>query len=242
MADGLQTILTQAGLAIAPLRAIKTPEQAVAFFRKLGYDVPPGAFGGALSGLGAHVGELVVAVQQLETASGEGGVAAAIANLLGRLVATVDAIRQLHAQIQAGGGGALPNIGDLPRRLTDFLVLDYCDRLKPNVHEGLFVLGLIEHEPNPAPHAPIRLINWNRFGQFFTGPGQIFSDEYQWDSDLDTGKLLTRLEGLMRSVASPGGMYPQTETTRALLGNVTHDLQELRFPVFQNGVTPETYR
>src|SRR5216683_238145 len=241
MADGLQTTLTQAGLAIAPLRAIKTPDQAVAFFRKLGYDVPPGAFGAALSALGAHVSELIVAVQQLETANGEGAVAAAIANILGRLVATVEAIVQLHAEIQAGGGGALPNIGDLPRRLTDFLLLDYLDRLKPNVHEGLFVLGLIEHEPNPAPNAPVRLINWNRFGQLFTGPGQIFNDVYQWDSDLDTAKLLTRVEGLMRSVGSPGGMYPQTETTRVLLGNATAGQQELRFPVFQKGVTPETY-
>ena len=32
MADALQTILTQAGLALAPLRSINTPDQAVAFF------------------------------------------------------------------------------------------------------------------------------------------------------------------------------------------------------------------
>src|ERR1044072_3045645 len=241
MPDGLQTILTQTSLAISPLRAIKTPGQAVALFRKLGYEIPPGAFGGALPALATQVGELLNAVQQLNTASGEAGVAAAVANLFGRLVATVNAIKQLHVEIQAGGGGALPDIGDLPRRLTDFLVLDYFDRLKPDVHEVLLVLGLIDHEPNPAPNQPTRLINWNRFGRLLSGPRQIFNDVYQWESGLNTEKLLTRLEGLMRSISSPGGIYPQVETTRVLLGSISPSLSELRFPIFQKGVTPETY-
>ena len=241
MPDTLQSVLTQAGLAIGSLRNIKTPDQAVVFFRKLGYEIPAGAFGGALSDLGTQAGELVKAVEQLTNASGDLNVAAAIANLFGRLVATVDAIRQLHAQIQGGGGGGLPNIGDLPRRLTDFVMLDYIDRVTPEAHEMLFTLGLIEHEPNPAPTQPVRLVNWDRFGQLFTNPGQIFDDVYQWNSDFDTGKFLARLEGLMRAVTLPGGMYPQTETTRTLLGNLSTNLQELRLPIFQKGVTPETY-
>jgi hypothetical protein len=241
MPDTLQSALTQAGLAIASLRGIKTPDQAVVFFRKLGYEIPSGAFGGALSALSTQAGELVKAVEQLTNASGDVNVAAAIANLFGRLVATLDAIRQLHVQIQGGGGGGLPNIGDLPRRLTDFLMLDYMDRLRPEAHEALFTLGLIEHEPNPAPNVPVRLVNWDRFGQLFTNPGQIFNDVYQWDTDFDTGKFLGRLEGLMRATTLPGGMYPQAETTRTMLGNVSTNLQELRLPIFQKGVTPETY-
>jgi hypothetical protein len=239
--NALQSILTQAGLAVSPLRVIKTPDQAVAFFRQMGYEIPPGAFGGALSQLGAQAADLLVAVRQLNQASGEGGVAAAIANLLGRMVATVDAIGKLHAQVKAGGGGGLPNIGDLPRRLIDFLILDYFARLKPDVHESMLVLGLIEHEPNPTPNQSMRLINWHRFGQLFTKPGQIFNDVYQWESAFDTGKFLARLEGLMRAVALPGGMYPQADTTRAILGNVSTNLQELRLPLFQKGLTPATY-
>ena len=48
MPHALQSILTQVGLAIAPLRAIDTPEKATAFFRQLGYEISPSAFGGAL--------------------------------------------------------------------------------------------------------------------------------------------------------------------------------------------------
>lgn len=243
MASGnfLQSALTDAGLAISPLRAIKTPDQAVAFFRKLGYEIPPGAFGGALSSLGTQAAELVNGVEELVNASGDAATIAAIAKSFGRLVAAIDAIKQLHEEIKSGGGMALPNIGDLPRRLTDFLLLDYFDRLKPNTHDMMLVLGLIEHEPKPAPHQPMRLINWDRFGQLITKPGQIFKDVYKWDTDFDTGKFLARMEGLMRSVSLPGGLYPQTDSTRILLGNVATDLQELRFPLFQNGLTAATY-
>ncbi len=150
MPDALQSILTQAGLAIAPLRAVKMPAQAVALFRKMGYEIPPGAFGGALSGLATQAGELITSVQQLINAHGDAAVAAGLANLFGRLVATVNAIGQLHVQIKAGGGGGLPQIDDLPRRLTDFLLLDHFDRLRPELHETLLALGLIESEPNPS--------------------------------------------------------------------------------------------
>src|SRR6266850_2424128 len=150
MPDLLQSILVQAGLALAPLRAIKTPDQAVAFFRQLGYEIPPGAFGPALPALSTEANQLLIGVGQLTEASGEAGVAAAIANLFTQVAAIVDAINQLHVQIQAGGG-ALQNIDDLPRRVTDFLVLDLLERQKPDVHATLHLLGLIEHEPNPAP-------------------------------------------------------------------------------------------
>ena len=239
--NSLQSVLTQAGLAIAPLCAVKTADQAVTFFRQLGYEIPSGAFGDALSNLAGQAGQLVAVAQQLANASDAGSIAMGIASAIERLTVTVNAVKQLHAQVQSGGAGALPDIGDLPRRMTDFLILDYFDRLKPNVHETLLVLGLIEYEPAPTANQPMRLINWDRFGQFLTKPSQIATDVYQWDTGFDTNKFLTRLQGLMRSVELPGGMYPQTQAVQSILGNTTSDLQELRFPLLQTGLTPQTY-
>ncbi|HWP54609.1 MAG TPA: hypothetical protein VN476_10785, partial [Pyrinomonadaceae bacterium] len=71
MADALQTVLSQAALAVAPLRSIKTADQAAALFRKLGYEIPAGAFGTELSALANGAGELVDAVRQLTSASDE---------------------------------------------------------------------------------------------------------------------------------------------------------------------------
>jgi hypothetical protein len=241
MADVLQSILTQAGLAFAPLRSVKTPGQAVVFFRKLGYEIPPGAFGGTLTTLSAEADALLSAVRSLAEASGEAGIAAAIANLSARLVATVDAVRQLHVQVQAGGGGGIPNIGDLPRRLTDLLVLEFFSRRRPELHSALHLLGLIEHETNPSPGQSTRLINWNRFGQFLSDPARIAGDVYRWEADFDFDRFLARAEQLMRAAALPGGIYPQSGAARAALGNTSTNLPELRFPILQKGLTPETY-
>jgi hypothetical protein len=239
--SGLKNILTGVGLAISPLRSIKTADAGVAFFKKLGYNIPPGAFGGALSDLSSQAGELVSALKKLVDASDDASEIAAIAEVFGRLVATVNAITGLHTQIQAGGGGALPNIGDLPTRLTDFLILDFLDSQRTYTHQLLHLLGLIENEPNPAPNQPMRQINWDKVTKLFSKPADIVKDVYKWDTDLDTEKLFSRLEGLMRASTLPGGMYPQAESTRTLLGNTSTDLKELRFALFQNGVSPETY-
>ncbi|MFC5412203.1 DUF6603 domain-containing protein [Larkinella bovis] len=241
MADALKSVLTQAGLAMAPLRAVRTPAQAQELFRKLGYEIPVGAFGSALSEIGTKGTELLTAIQQLATASGDSAILAAIGETFGRVVAMIDAIKQLHTTVKNSGGGALPNINDLPRRLTDYLILDYFSRLKPEVHEMLLLLGLIEYEASPGPNQSMRLINWDRLGWLFTNPVQLFNATYQWDTNFNADKFLSRLEGLMRASALPGGLYPQSETTRVLLGNTSTTLRELRFPIFQKGLTPETY-
>ncbi|MCM3873331.1 MAG: hypothetical protein ND895_21835, partial [Pyrinomonadaceae bacterium] len=241
MADAFQSMLIQAGLALAPLRAVKTPEQAVVLFRQLGYEIPPGAFGVALSALSTQANELINALRQLAEASGQAGIAVAVAKLLERLVATTNAIRQLHVEIQASVGGALPNIADLPRRLTDFLVLEYLDRQNPELHATLHLLGLIEHEPNPLPQQPTRLINWDRFGRILTEPIQIANDVYGWESDFDVTKFLTRMERMMRASGMPGGIYPQPASAQSALGNTAAALPELRLPILQKGLTPETY-
>lgn len=239
--SAIKNVLAGASLAISPLRSIKTPDAAVAFFQKLGYNLPTASFGSALPDLASQAGELITSLKKLLDANDDTSEIAAIAEVLGRLVATVNAISKLHVQIQAGGGGGLPNIGDLPRRLTDFLVLDFLDKLRPQTHATLHLLGLIESESNPAPNQSMRVINWDKITQLFSKPADIVKDVYKWDVDLDTEKLFERMEGVMRASTLPGGLYPQADTTRILLGNTTTGLKELRFALFQSGVSPETY-
>lgn len=239
--DALQSILTETGVALSPLRGLDSPERAIAFLRQLGYDFSTGAFGGALTGLAAQAGELITAARQLSEASGEVAIAAAIVNLLARVGTTLDAITQLHTQLQTGGGAGIPNIAEFPRRLTDFLVLDYFERQKLPLHEALLLFGLIEHEPTPAGGQAMRRVNWERFGQFLTEPQRIADQVYSWNTNFDSNKFLTRLERLLRSLGLPGGLYPEAATTRTALGNTSADLKELRFPLLQRGVTPETY-
>src|SRR5262245_45935957 len=236
MANALQSILTQAGPALVPLRAVKTAPQAVVFFRQIGYEIPAGAFGSVLNGLSTKADELFEAVRDLGSSTDETAIITAIADVFTKLVESVDAIRQLHQQILSAAGG-IPDIDQLPRRLTDFLILDYLYRYRTDSHEALHLLGLIEHEPTPPPGVPVRIINWNRFGQFLKEPARIANDVYNWESDFDTEKFLTRLENVMRADGLPGGLYPQSDAARAALGNTSSGLKELRLPILQKGTT-----
>ena len=239
--DALQSVLTEAGLAIAPLRAINTPEKGVAFFKQLGFNFPPNSFGGALPGIASQGSELLTAVQQLVNASGDQQVIAALGNIFIRLGGTINAIKDLQTQIQSGAGAGLPNIGEFALRLTDFMILDYLDKQRPQAHAALLLLGLVEHEPTPAAGQSMRKVNWDRMGKLFSEPQQLFNTVYSWDSNFDAAKFLARLERLMRAGNLPGGLYPEADTTKTLLGNTGAGNQELRFPLFQKGLTPETY-
>jgi hypothetical protein len=241
VANSLQDLLTQIGLAMAPLRALKTPAQAVAFFRQLGYEVPAASVGSALNDVSARANDLANTVRTLAAATSDVAIATALAEALARLVQIVNAIGQLHVQIKAGGGGGLPNIDDFPRRLTDLLVLDLLNQRRPGLHDTLHLLGLIENEPAPAAGQASRRLNWERFSQLIEHPGQIVNDVYRWDTDFDTTKFLTRLAALMRTEVMAGGLYPQSSTIQSVLGNANAGLPELRYPLFQKGVTPETF-
>ncbi len=241
MADALQSILTQVGVALAPLRAVDTPAKAVTFFKQLGYDIPPGTFGTALNGLADQGGELVDAVKDLVEASNDTALFTSIANMGVQLVGTVDAIVNLHNQIKSGGGAAIPNIEQLPERLTDFLLLDAFYRLNPTVHGFLHALGLISYAEVPAPGEPVQKVNWNRLGLVFSDPKELFNQTYNWSGAFDYDMFLGRVDGLLRAASLPGGLYPQPEATRMLLGNSSANLEELRFPIIHKGLTPETY-
>jgi hypothetical protein len=238
--DALQSALTELGLAIAPFRAVKTADQAVAFFRELGYELPAGAFGSALNGLTTQASGLISALEQLVSANSESDIASALENIFSSLVGTANAIEQLHAELQTNAGGT-PNLADLPRRLTDFLLLDYLNRARPQVHAGLHLLGLIEYEPNPPTGQTTRAVNWDRFAQFFNSPGQIVDDVYHWNSGFDATTFLKRLAALMKAGGLPGGLYPQPNSTKTALGNTSLGQTELRFPILQKGFTQQTY-
>jgi hypothetical protein len=240
LADALQTVLTELGLAIAPFRAIKTADQAVAFFRQLGYEIPAGAFGSGFNGLTTQASSLIAAVQQLANASSESDVASALIGIFSKLVATVNAIEQLHTELKTNAG-ALPNLDDLPRRLTDFLLLDYLSRARAQLHGSLHLLGLIEYLPNPPAGQTTRTVNWDRFAQFINSPGQIADDVYKWSSAFDAPTFLQRFAALVQTTGLPGGLYPQPNSTKSVLGNTSAGLNELRVPIFQQGLTAATY-
>jgi len=239
MPDALQSLLTGAGIALSRLATVKTSAQGVAFFRQLGYEIPQAAFGPALSALAAQAGALNTAVGTLSISTDGVSITAENFKVMNLLRSTVQAAGALHSQLQAAAG-AVPNIGELPRRLLDFLVLDYLSARNGAAHDMMHVLGLIEYETKPAAGQAARLINWNRFSKLFQEPGGIFNDVYGWNTNLDFPKLLARLERFMGANGFPGGIYLQSSAAMAALG-AGIPRPELRLPLLQKGLTPATY-
>ena len=236
--DALQKILTETGVALLPLQSIDSPDKAAQFFRKLGYDSSAGSFGSALVDVAGRAGDLVEAIRVVAEAKDD-AVVGAVATLLADLAALIQSVETLAHQI--AGASSQPNLDQLPRRLTDYLLLEYLHTQRVQLHEVLYLLGLIDHRAELAAGEPSRTVHWERFGQFFSNPGRIFDDVYRWNTDFDTEEFLRRLERVMRSVPLPGGRYPQSASTKALLGNTSTGLSEIRLPIFQKGLTEETY-
>jgi hypothetical protein len=239
-ANALQSILIHAGVALSPLRSIKTSSQAVFLFRKMGYTIPPAAFGGGVSALSIQANELLNAVDSLSEANNDTAIVTAFANVTARFVSTINEIKTLKDQIKSVAPG-IPDIDELPRRLTDFLILDYLERQSANAHQMLHILGLIDYEPTPLPNSLTHSIHWNNFGVLVKQPSKLFDDVYKWQTQFDAAKFLFRLENLMRSTRLPGGLYDQTDITKTILNNSSNDIKELRFPFFQKTVPPDAY-
>ena len=235
--NALQSILAECALALSALRDVKTPQQGQDLLHKLGYEIPFAAFGSALAGLATNAGDLVGAASNLAKPKAEVDVAVAIIDMLARIDGTVAAIIQLQSQLKAQHGADVPDIEELPRRLTDFLILEYIARKHSRLHATLHVLGLIEYEPQPPPGTPVRLVNWDQFGQFFTDPRQILFAVYQWSNDnFEVAELFARLQQLL-SAMMPPNFAPQP----AMLGGpspVYATQSVLRFPIFHKGVAP----
>jgi hypothetical protein len=237
--NALQPLVTAIGLALAPFRFVASPPQAVAFFRQLGYEIPPGAFGSALTTFSAKCGDLLTAIGSLAISTDDAGVTVALGPAVEAISGAITALGELHDQLKLAVPG-LPALDELPRRITDHLLLDYVERRFPEMHGNLHVFGLIENEPAPDPGVPARRIHWERLGRFLSAPATIVEDVYSWSTDFNAEEFLFRLERIMRAARLPGGAYPQSLTIQELLGN-TGESAELRFPIFQKGLTPATY-
>ena len=237
MADALQQALTVIGLAFGRLSSLTTPQSGAKFFKQLGFTVPPGAFGPALAALAADAGSLNAKAGTLAVASGDIAVAAAEIDLMIHLGTVIDGVGTLKNELQAAGIA----VNDLPRRLSDSVIVDFLSTQNADIHGGLHVLGLIDDEDVAPPGQPLRQIHWPRFGQLLKDPGRVFKDVYGWDAAFDFTKLVARLTAMMHGLNLPGGVYPPSNTVRAALGSDPAAL-ELRLPLLQNGFTPDTYK
>jgi len=133
------------------------------------------------------------------------------------------------------------------RRLVDYLVSTHLQRGRPGLHAALTVLGLMEQQPRQAdaasyqPEFILHVIHWDRVPMLATDPMTLAELAFGWGPAFDAEKFVTRLEGLVRSVRLPGGIYDQDPVVAVALGRIEVEPGELRVPLHQGGHWPDTY-
>lgn len=130
----------------------------------------------------------------------------------------------------------------MARRLLDLLLYKYLQRHHQHIFSILHIIGLAELVPDDAGMS-IKTIQWERIPQLFTEPGTIINEVYQWDTDLpfEGQKFLIRMDVLLRAFLIPGGIYHQSTSVSTKLKRLEGEDQEIRVPLYQAGVWPDSY-
>lgn len=139
------------------------------------------------------------------------------------------------------------NLNQLPKRLLDYLIINYLITYHPKLFSFFSFIGIIEvleaplWPENLQQNFRLKQVRFERIPKIFISPLGLANSVYQWESDFDLPLFLSNLELILRSFYLPGGKYLQEADISALLGNEEGNTEELRIPIYQEGNWPESY-
>lgn len=242
MADNLlNNALREVSNAIAPLQQVDSPDRVTRLMAELGYALPGAQNFAALPAqLISKVASLAEAVVDLVDAANDDARLEAVGKIISNVSDVASKLGDLGSQLSLPANAP---IGELPRRILDYLLSKYLELHHSGPYSFLLLLGITEEIPMPAdathsqPAFTLRRINWERLPDYFSRPGTLAETIYHWESNFDDTLFLNRLERVLRGFVLPGGIYHPNPASRGLLGNDV----EIRIPIFTAGDTPEMY-
>ncbi len=247
-----ESALAEVTFLLRPLKYLDSTDKAVAFFAKLGYALPATDLTTAFTDAVAKADALITATNNLIEATTDSEKITAGAELLLACKDAIEEFNELITAIKAVPGLAedFANnapLDDLPKRLLDYLLFTGLYKRHPKLFSILYILGIFEQttlEEDTAIYQPackLKVINWDLIPRYFSEPGTVINEIYQWKTDFNTDIFLERFQLLLHALTIPGGLYTQSENVKNALGNTTDDLTELRIPVFSAGIYPDTF-
>ena len=243
------TIIRELGLVFEPLASVDSVYRVTALFAELGYELPGGNDFPAFPELAARVGATIQALLEFDDANSDSEKGAAILDLATQIVQlTIEIIameQAVHSAVAAFP--AFVNnapLDELPIRLLDYVIIEYTRRRRPAIHAAMTVVGVFETDDLAAdaaifqPATTLRKIFWERLPKLVSDPAGLFDEVYAWETAFNADKFFTNVSQALRVFMLPGGLYTQSPTLAAALGNTTPDLKEVRFPLLQNAIFP----
>ncbi|MCD4650321.1 MAG: hypothetical protein K8S56_00820 [Candidatus Cloacimonetes bacterium] len=243
---------------LEPLQELTTPAKIVKFIEELGWDL--GDILGTTYPISLDIGqfttdlgEVIDDIINLSDASDEEAAQIGISliekvsGLVTQAIDITKAIEVIINDLQANPpdiqmvGIAIGDVTELmARRLLDLLLYQYLQRYHQRIFSLFHVLGLAEVVPDDAGML-IKTIQWERIPILFTSTGELVNTVYEWNSSFLGVKFLERTEVLLRAFLIPGGIYTQSESVRSALGREIGKDKEIRFPLYQSGIWPDSY-
>lgn len=244
-----EILSTEIGYLLEPLKRINSARELSAMVRKLGWDFT-GALGTVNFGpLVTSVENMMGKVSDLAQAGEDSEKVDALLALLEQIALVItelnNSIPGLKSAIESAPnvvGEANIAVDDLMRRVIDCLVSAYLEEYRRDWYGITQLLELVTTEEDTQSHKTYYIIHWDRLGDLFSNPVNLFNEAYQWSSNFDAAKFLARLEILATTFDLPGGIYKQADFILANLGRQSPDDLEVRIPVYQEGNWGENWQ
>lgn len=219
MAETLHTLAEAVAVALAPLvESLSSTEAFEGLLAQLGWEAPPGLH--ALLACAEPAAAVVVGLQEAVAASraeppdpvtaagAYADLAVALANVTTSIVSAAETL-DTDPVVGAPFIEATQIHRELPRRLTDFLLVVYVSRTSPVLAASLSLAGVFEtemFEPDPALFRTRHIrysIRFERIPLLFNEPKTLLADVYGWGTpDYLAVKLLERIGELFRSLGA----------------------------------------
>ncbi|MBS0157726.1 MAG: hypothetical protein JSS26_03985 [Nitrospira sp.] len=212
-------------------------EEARAFLKLLGWDLPPGLDDIGLAAL--NLSDFLTKLDAvLGTSDTEWNDDLAMAGRIADLALAIEALTQQIHQLAQTLPARLASFGDyvertqihkeLPRRLFDFLAANFLAQASPLTYASLHLLNIIDYpyytaDPTRFQVEHVRAtINYHLFKVAVTQPDQLFTEAYGWHtSDFRSMTFLTRLSQLLQTLGLRNRIQPMSpQAQEAWLGRV----------------------
>ena len=199
-------------------------EEARAFLKLLGWELPPGLDDIGLAAL--NLGDFFTKLDAVIGASdAEWNDDLAMAGRIADLALAIEALtRQIHDLAQTLPA-RLASFGDyvdrtqihkeLPRRLFDFLVANFVAQASPLTYASLHLLNIIDYPYHAADPTKFQVehvratVNYHLFKVAVTNPDQLFTEAYGWHTpDFQSMTFLTRLSQLLQTLGLRSRIQP----------------------------------
>ncbi|MBS0177303.1 MAG: hypothetical protein JSR20_00915 [Nitrospira sp.] len=212
-------------------------EEARAFLKLLGWDLPPGLDDIGLAAL--NLSDFLTKLDAVLGASDtEWNDDLAMAGRIADLALAIEALTQQIHQLAQTLPARLASFGDyvertqihkeLPRRLFDFLAANFLSQASPLTYASLHLLNIIDYpyyaaDPTRFQVEHVRAtINYHLFKVAVTQPDQLFTEAYGWHTpDFRSMTFLTRLSQLLQTLGLRNRIQPMSpQAQEAWLGRV----------------------